>query len=138
MTKQGISSLFLGARGAGSEMRAEKKLITLGLPEQLRVELLLVNLALLVERVSNSHRENNALSALRELVERFKLLVGVSSLGVATAILALSNRGRTRSQSTDPSLGLILMALAGALSFFLTGFRSKDGSERRQRQVRTG
>jgi hypothetical protein len=92
--------------------------------------------------MSDSDHENNVFSTLRELVGRFKLLVGMSSLGVASAILALSNRTRTRSQGTDPSLALILMALAGALSFFLTGFQSKDGSERRQRisreQVRTG
>jgi hypothetical protein len=70
---------------------------------------------------------------LREFVERFKLLVGMSSLGLATAILALSNRKRARSQGADQSLGLILIALAGALSFFLTSYRSRDGSERRQR-----
>lgn len=92
--------------------------------------------------MSNSDLEHDFFSTLRELVGRFKLLVGMSSLGVATAILALSNRTRTRSQTADPSLGMILMTLIGALSFFLTGYRSKDGSERRHRisrkQVRTG
>jgi hypothetical protein len=86
--------------------------------------------------VSNSHRENNAFSAIREFVEKFKLAVGVSSLGVATAILAISNRGKTRSQSTEPSLGLILIALTGALSFFLTSYGSKTGSERDHRVSR--
>jgi hypothetical protein len=88
--------------------------------------------------MSNPDHQNHSFSKLRELVERFKLLAGVSSLGVASAILALSQRGKTRSQSTNPSLGLILIALTGALSFFLTGYRSKEGSERRKRQVRTG
>lgn len=92
--------------------------------------------------MSSSRRENNAFSRLRELVERFKLLVGVSSLGVATAILAVSNRTRSRSQSTDPSLGLILIALTSALSFFFTGYPWNEGSEKHQRisgeQVRTG
>ena len=92
--------------------------------------------------MSSSHRESNVFSRLRELVEKFKLLVGVSSLGVAAAILALFSRTRTRSQSTDPSLGLMLMTVIGALSFFLTGYGSKDGSETSRRmsreQVRNG
>ena len=92
--------------------------------------------------MSSSRRENNAFSTFREFVERFELLVGVSSLGVATAILALANRTRTRSRKADPSLGLILTVLAGALSFVLNGYRSKDGSEGRQqisrKEVRAG
>lgn len=74
---------------------------------------------------------NHSLSKFRELVERLKFLVGVSSLGIATAILALSNRSRTRSRTADPSLGMIFIMLAGALGLFLTGYQSKDGSERR-------
>ena len=92
--------------------------------------------------MSNSDHHNDSFSKLRELVERFKLLVGMSSLGVATAILALSNRNRTRSPSPDLSLGLILMALNGALSFFLTSYRTENSSDRRQltsrKRIRTG
>ncbi len=92
--------------------------------------------------MSNSDHHNDSFSKLRELVERFKLLVGMSSLGIATIILALSNRNRTRSPSPDPSLGLALMSLTGALSFFLTSYTMEKSSDRGQltsrKRIRTG
>jgi hypothetical protein len=81
--------------------------------------------------MDTTHRKNKILSVLEWHAGSFKLLVGIASLGLATAILAMSNKGRSGYQNPDASLRLIPIILANAFIFFLFSKRSQRNAERR-------
>lgn len=70
------------------------------------------------EAMNILHRQHKLVSVSRYYVGRFNLLLGIASLGAATAILALSSR-KTGNQGHQLSLRLIPLILAGAFSFHL-------------------
>lgn len=75
-------------------------------------------------------------------LERFKLLIGIASLGAATAILVLSNRKGADRQGLDMFLRLVPLILASVFSFhFPIKPSHKEGRDTRilgSSQTRTG
>ena len=74
-------------------------------------------------------------------VGRFKLLTGIAALGAATAILAISSRGRSGNRNPEMPLRLVPLILA-AFSFLLFTYRPERTTKNSQRtaltKVRTG
>ncbi len=66
-------------------------------------------------------QRKRVVSFLTYHLERFKLLIGIASLGAATAILVLSNRKGAGHQGPDMFLRLISLILASVFSFSFLG-----------------
>jgi len=90
--------------------------------------------------MSISRRPNGLRFSLAWYVGRLKLLTGIMSLGAASAILAISVRGRTDNRNSEVSLRLVPLMFAALSLFFLTGRGQKPAgrSQPDLEKVRTG
>lgn len=63
-------------------------------------------------------------------VGRFKILTGIATLSVASAILAISGRGRNDNRNSEMSLRLVPLVLAAFSLLFFSERRERAATER--------
>ncbi len=61
---------------------------------------------------------NRLASIMWYCVGRFEMVIGLFSLGLATAMLALSRKSSSNHRESNPSLGLMAALLASAWNLF--------------------